>query len=131
MNDGDAKESSILGRTVRWTNTGIEYEADPKHRKIVMEYFGFEDGSKPLTCNGEKDDREEAWEQELLPSAEAIRFRGLAARLNFLSLDRPDLQYPVKQCSQEMARPTRGSWKRMKKIARYLIGSPSVIWMFP
>ena len=28
----------ILGRLVRYTEAGIEYEAGPKHRKMVMEY---------------------------------------------------------------------------------------------
>ena len=37
----DEKEISILGRQVRWTDRGIEFEADPKHRKFIMEYFDF------------------------------------------------------------------------------------------
>ena len=35
----DSKEVVILGRVVRWTNLGLEYEADPKHRKLVLEAF--------------------------------------------------------------------------------------------
>ena len=61
---------------------------------------------------------------------EATIFRGLAARMNYLSLDCPDLQFPIKQCSREMAKPKRGSWKRMKKIARYLMDRKSVVWEF-
>ena len=37
----DDKEVTILGRIVRWTSSGIEFEADPKHRSLVMEMFGF------------------------------------------------------------------------------------------
>jgi hypothetical protein len=70
------------------------------------------------------------WEAEDLGKEEATVFRGLAARMNFLSLDCPDLQFPVKQCSKEMAQPKRGSWKRMKKIARYLAGRQRVVWDF-
>ena len=51
----------------------------------------------------------------------ATVFSGVAARANFLSLDCPDPQFPVKQMSREMAKPMVGSWKRMKKIARYLV----------
>ena len=61
---------------------------------------------------------------------EATVFRGVAARANFLSLDCPDLQFPVQQMKSEMAKPMVGSWKRMKKIARYLINSKRVIWHF-
>ena len=31
----DDKEISILGRIVRWKSWGIEFEADPKHRKKI------------------------------------------------------------------------------------------------
>ena len=40
MDKRDDKEITILGRIVRWTSKGIEYEADPRHRTKVMEYFG-------------------------------------------------------------------------------------------
>ena len=29
-----------------------------------------------------------------------------------------------------MANPTRGSWKRMKKVVRYLIDREKIIWDF-
>ena len=29
-----------------------------------------------------------------------------------------------------MANPTRGSWKLLKKVARYLVGRNSVVWKF-
>ena len=109
---------TILGREVRWTKEGIEYEADPRHRKNVLEYFGFEEGAKPLTHNGEKEAKEEEWEKEELGREEARGLRGLAATFNFLSQDCPDLQFPTKQCSRQMAKPARGSWKTMKKMAR-------------
>ena len=41
MDPGDDKEVVILGRIGRWTKGGIEYEADPKHRRSILEYFGF------------------------------------------------------------------------------------------
>ena len=44
----DDKHVVILGRHVRWTADGIEYEADPKHRKLIMEHFGFDDESSHL-----------------------------------------------------------------------------------
>eukprot|EP00973_Karenia_brevis_P030341 4183132-Karenia_brevis.AAC.1 len=62
----DDNEVTILGRTVRWMEEGIEYEADPKHRKIILEYFGFNDKTKPLMVNGDREDKVEEWEEELL-----------------------------------------------------------------
>ena len=108
--EGDDKSIVSLGRHVGWTEEGIEYEADPKHSKLIMEHFGFDDESSHLVFNGEKDWRkEEAWEEEELPAEEATVFGGIAARANFLSLDCLDLQFPVKQMSREMAKPMVGS----------------------
>jgi hypothetical protein len=130
QDEGDQKEVVILGRIVRWKDWGIEYEADPKHKKIVEEYFGFESGSRALTHNGDKDEKEEEWEAEELDKDEAKVYRGLAARINFMSLDCPDLQFASKPVSRDMAKPTRGSWKKMKKLARYLLNYDRIVWEF-
>ena len=59
---------------------------------------------------------------------EATEFRGVTARMKFMSQDCPDLQFLVKECSKEMATPTKGAWKSAKKIARYLVGRAGVVW---
>eukprot|EP00973_Karenia_brevis_P024567 3388509-Karenia_brevis.AAC.1 len=84
---------------------GIEYEADPKHRKIILEYFGFNRSTKLCMMNGDREDKVEEWEEEFLGKAEAKEFRGLAARLNFMSWDCANLQFAIKQCSRDMANP--------------------------
>ena len=120
--EGDDKSIVLLGRQVRCTAEDIEYEADPKHRKLIMEHCGFDDESSHLVFNGEKDWRkEEAWEEEELPGQGATVFGGVTAQANFLSLERPDLQSPVRQMNREMAKPMVGSRKRMEKLARYLV----------
>jgi len=127
----DDKEVVILGRIVKWNEDGISYEADPKHRRLILEYFGLDEGSRPLSTNGERDcSKDEDWQQEKLTGKETTEFRGLAARMNFLGLDSPDLQFPVKQVSREMSSPVIGSWDRMKKIARYLLNRSRVVWSF-
>ena len=88
----------------------------------MLEHFGFEGSGKGCATNGEKDFRKEGWELEGLPLEEATAFRGLAARLNFLSLGGPDLQIEVKACSREMARPVEGSFALLKKMADQRLG---------
>ena len=44
----EIKEVTILGRTVRWTAEGLEYEADVRHRRIIMEAEGLEEDSKAV-----------------------------------------------------------------------------------
>ena len=127
---GDDKEVTILGRIVRWTDNGIEFEADPKHRRLIMDTFRFKEDSRGLVNNGEKDvGREEGDEQEM-EKEESTEFRGVAARMNFLGQDCPDLQFPVKECSKQMAKPTKRAWKSAKKMARYLVGRERVIWRY-
>eukprot|EP00973_Karenia_brevis_P039595 5467594-Karenia_brevis.AAC.1 len=55
--EGDDKEVTILRGLVRWTNEGIEYEADPKHRRLILEYFGFNEKTEPIGVNGDKEDK--------------------------------------------------------------------------
>eukprot|EP00973_Karenia_brevis_P088896 12328876-Karenia_brevis.AAC.1 len=88
----DDKEVTMLDRIVRWVEEGIEYKADPKHRRIILEYFGLNSKTKPMFMNGDKEDKVEEWEEEYLGKSEAKEFGGLAARLNFMSLDCPNLQ---------------------------------------
>eukprot|EP00973_Karenia_brevis_P041123 5690306-Karenia_brevis.AAC.1 len=71
----DDKEVVILGRIVRWTERGIEYTADPKHRQIVLEYFGFSEESKGLGVNGDREDKMGEWEETFLSKPEAKEYR--------------------------------------------------------
>ena len=41
---------------------------------------------------------------------EASEYRGLAARANYLSQDRPEVQYAVKEIARRMATPHSGDW---------------------
>ena len=114
----DVKEVVILGRVVRWTRDVLEFEADPKHRLLVMETFVFQEDSKSLVNNGESSSRQEVGDEEDMEKEEATEFRGVVARMNFLSQDCPDLQFPVKECSKQMSKPRKGAWRSAKKIAR-------------
>ena len=61
---------------------------------------------------------------------EASRFPGLVARVNYLSLDRSDLQFAAKTSSQHMAQPKVCNWPKIKRIARYLINVSRAVQKF-
>ena len=63
-------------------------------------------------------------DEELLIGKEVTRFRALAARGNYLGQDRCDIQYATKEISRSMAKPSKGSMLRMKRLARYLLEVP-------
>ena len=65
-----------------------------------------------------------------LNRVEATRYRGIAARINYLSLDRPDIQYAAKNISRFMSAPTDHDWNSIKRLARYLIGSTRAVQTF-
>eukprot|EP00973_Karenia_brevis_P048851 6776461-Karenia_brevis.AAC.1 len=79
--------------------------------------FGFNEKTKPIGVNGDSEDKVEEWEEEYLGKAEAKEYRGLAARLNFMSMDWPELQFAIKQCSRDMANPKVISWRALKRVA--------------
>ena len=69
-------------------------------------------------------------ESPLLSSQDATTYRGLAARANYLALDRADIQFAVKEVARRMARPRESDWQLMKRLARYLVTAPRAVAMF-
>ena len=76
----------------------------------------------------EREDHVELMEE--LGTREAREFRGLAARANYLAQDRPDIQYAAKEVCRGMARPLKMHVKALRRLARYLVGAPRLIWQF-
>ena len=52
----DIKKVTILGRMLRWTEDGLEYDAKIGHRRKVMEAEGLGDGSNKAPCPAVKED---------------------------------------------------------------------------
>ncbi len=61
---------------------------------------------------------------------EAKEFPALASRANYLAMDCPGAQFAVKEACRDMAAPTRASWQKMKRIARFLLEFPRLVWSF-
>ncbi len=124
----DDKEIVVLGRVVTWKDECIEYQADPKRRSIVREQFGFEEGSKGLSVSGKAEDQDD--DDEELEGPEATEFKAMAARLNFMALDCPDVQFATKEICREMSSPNRSSWTRIKRLARYLLDRVRTVYKY-
>ena len=127
---GREPEGKILNRIVRWTADGYEIEADPRHSELVIQQLGLE-GAKPLSSPGVDGKEEEDIEGDVpLGAEQATRYRGIAARINYLASDRPDVQYSVKEACRDMSTLSTGSWTRLERIGKYLLGRPRLIWKF-
>ena len=66
-------------------------------------------------------------DEEELAGEDLTRYRSVVATANFISQDRPDVRFAVKELCREMARPTCASWRKLNKLARYLRGQPRVV----
>ena len=126
----DVHEIEMLGRNLTWTEEGLEYEGSDKHRRALLEGLGLNEESKAVNSAAVKlEEIGQEEDTEVLDASEAKRFRSLAATLNYMSSDRSDVQYAAKEVCKMMAKPTHGSWKRLKKAGRYLTGVEKVTWV--
>ena len=56
-----------------------------------------------------------------LNDVEATLYRALAARANYLTLDRPDTAFVTNELCRVFGCPTRSSVQRLKRFVRYLV----------
>ena len=127
----DAKEITVLNRVIRWTETGLEYEADPRQAERLLEGLGLDDGCKVAATPGLKPLVEQLKEDVPLPASSFTEFRGQAARSNYLAADRIDLQFGAKEICRFMSSPTETSVAAMKRLGRYLLGHKRLVWTYP
>ena len=102
---------------LRWTEDGVEYEPDQRHAEIIIKRMGVQK-SKPLAtpcANEDKDVVNIRSKSKVLLGKEATEYRALAARLNYLALDRLDIQYVAKCVSKYMASPCEHDWLALKR----------------
>ena len=121
----------MLNRVLTWTDLGVSYEADQRHAELFVQELGL-GTAKPVTTPGSREDVENQHKQndaedKLLEPKDATLYRALTARLNYLAQDRVELLYAAKECSRRMATPRTGDWFILKRVGRYLAGSPRVV----
>ena len=75
--------------------------------------------------------REEEENMRPLLASEASHYRALAARANYLAQDRADIAFAAKEVCRGMSAPTVGHMRALRRLGRYLITAPRVIWRFP
>ena len=150
------KELKILNRKVSWKSQGITIEADPKHVRVLLEEMNLElakvaktpatreEGAKgSRDKNDDEDDEADVDEFEIenkkkddeAPEIEAskgdsFQYRSWAARLNYLAMDRADIQFAVKACAKAMSNPQPGDFVKIKRLVRYLKHRVSLVIEF-
>ena len=136
---GDVSELKFLGRTIRLTADGIEWEADKRHatafiEKLLQEFGPDEVEYKGRQLSGVKTPgvkrTEVDLEKEMLAKGPAKAYRGLAALGNYMSQDRPDTGFATKEISKAMANPCAGDIGGLKRLGRYLKAFPTCALLY-
>ena len=118
----DDKSVKILSRIITWEDGfGIKYEADQRHGDILVESMKLHT-AKPVSTPGIKDSGGEG-----TLCHNSTEFRAIAARGNYLSQDRPDLQFVAKEICRHMANPEEEDWIKAKRLGRYIKGEPRLV----
>ena len=127
---GEAREARILNRVIRVDENGWEHEAGQRHGEMIVPYLDMTNTTGVSTLGGEEQPWKAQEHAEKLGHQEARQFRSLVARASYLSPDRPDIQYAVKELCRNISDPSRGDMANLWRLARYLIEKPRMIWSF-
>ena len=114
---------------IRWTDEGIKYEADPRQTEKLVAECG-PTGSNTMATPGLRASFAEVEKDQPLPARLNTAFRGSAARAIYLSADRVDCQFAAKEICRWMAAPTKQSWAALKRLCRYLVGLPRMVYVY-
>ena len=96
----------ILNRIVTLTPKGIEYESDQRHAEIIVKQMGLKEGSKAVATPVLRvKPGEVPGDEKEIGTQEQTVFRGSVARANYLSQDRSDIRFAVKELSRRVAKP--------------------------
>ena len=145
------KSLEILGREIRLVAQGVEVELNGKYLAQALKAYGLDDAKSAATPATREDEiegegrrqllhrrvmeegksvlvKEEEAEERVrgarLPDAEDTTFRSVAALVNFILPERPDVMYAGKEVLRGMAKPGTEDVRRLKRLLRYMKGKP-------
>ncbi|CAK0826515.1 unnamed protein product [Prorocentrum cordatum] len=128
----DDKHVTILNRLVDLNDASrvVSLEPDPRHVDLLRGLVGFDGRSKSVTTPADKR-LEDMHDEEPLGRGQATAFRSATMRLAYLAADVPVYGFSANRLARFMAKPTVGSWARLKRCLRYLHGHGRWIQQFP
>ena len=131
---GDVQSVVCLNRTFRWIRQdgpepeSIEIEPDQRLVSILLEQFKLAAGGKSVVTPGVRATGSDLGKQ--LSAEEATAFRSACMRAAYLSEDRIDIRYAVKEASRTMSNPCEQGLVWLKRVVRYLVGARRLVQTF-
>ena len=112
---GSAKSTKVLNRRIRWRETGILYQHDPRHVDVLVESLGLENGNTVQTpiVDDVKDDNLVRLDPEQIS-----KYRSYVARRLFLSQDRADVTFAVNELCQRMSGLSQHSFAKRYRMSQ-------------
>ena len=106
-----------------------------RHVKEVIKALGLEGASPAPHARSSSQGRDQGRRHKgsvdaELGHEETTMFRAVAARLNYLTQDRPDITFATMKLCSKMSRPDAQDLKNMKRVGRFLVGRPRVGCLF-
>jgi len=117
-----------LNRIIELKHDGIYMESDPRHAEIVVKQLELEDVS-PLSAPMERIKPKDLTEDDVkeLSREDASSYRAIVARGNYLSIERSDIRYAVKELARRMSKPRNIDYWQLIHIGRYLNGKMRIV----
>ena len=126
-----------------WTTQRLHWCRDPRTRPKIDKTKNIDSIQKAKESAGggtweleseepqeSGESRESEEDDQLLGPEDARLYRGVAARLNYIAPDRPDIAYAVKESARGMSAPRASAMRKLRKIGKYLIGCPRLVSKF-
>ena len=105
-------------------------EADPRHVEEIVTRLGLNAGSKGVTTPGVSDNKQEG-DIDLLNPEQVTEYRSLTMKAAYMSTERVEIAYAVKNLARNMSQPNHGDWRALKRLGRYLSHRPRTVQDFP
>ena len=108
----EVKERRLRGDATREGSPIEDRGADWNDDEEEMMWRGSDEAEKPLD------------------EPDSKLYISVGALLNYIAPDRPELQYSIKEVMRKASNPTHLDMKRLKRIARFLVGQPRRVLTF-
>ena len=113
----------------------VTCEADLRHAEIIASELGLID-AESLTTPIVKDEVSlgECHGSALVQPVDAIEYKSLRARANYLAIGRFDMQYVCKALSSGMCKPRQRDWDKPQRLGKHLKGKLRLVhrsWRIP
>ena len=104
---------------------------DSKTKAVIIPGIRHTTGDDKIKKKGIQELKSQGKDADKEKEHDGTRYRGLAARANFLAIDKIDIQHAVKEICRRMSSPAKQDWEKMIRLAQYLKGKPRMASVFP